>query len=39
MPEDEMDFEEFEFDLTWSHQKQAQVQILKNGKYLINAKS
>ncbi len=37
--EDDMDFEEYEFDIVWSPQKQRWVQTLKNGKYLINVKA
>lgn len=34
-----MEFEEYEFDIVWSHQKQSWVQTLKNGRYLVNVKA
>ena len=36
---DELEFEEYEFDLSWSHEKESWVSVLKLGKYLLTAKA
>ena len=39
IPEDEMEFEEYEFDLIWNPKTEVWAQTLKKGKYLITARA
>lgn len=36
---DEMEEEEYEFDILWDNSKQLWTTVLRNGAYLINAKA
>lgn len=39
IPENDGEFEEYEYDIVWSHEKHTWVQTLKDGRYLLNIKA